>query len=135
MNLLKSLSCAAFAGVMLVAGSLGFASAAQAAYYGDWYYDNNTGGWDIMQLGDGDDRYLHLEGTEVACGPKGASYARMHQVLSDANDSSGNISWWVVKSCDNGNFYKVCVQNDYGDRACSAYEVVGWYNWRNHIGD
>jgi len=127
----KSLVSIALASVLMLAGSLAVATPASAAYYGDWYYDNNTGGWDIVQLGNGNGNYLHLEGTEISCGSKGAPYARLHQVMSDANYASGYIEWWVAKSCDNGNFYKICVRNDYGDQACSAYEVLGWRNWRD----
>ena len=110
-----------------------FAAPAMAAYYGGWYYDNNPGGWDVVQLGDGNGHYLHLVGTEVSCGARGAPYARIHQVLSDANDASdsGFITWWITNTCD-GRFDRICVQNDFGATACSAFEIDGWYNWRNN---
>ncbi len=131
MTLRKNL-LAGLAGIaMLAVGSVGFAAPAMAANYGEWYYDNNAGGWDILQLGDGDGSYLHLVGTEVSCGAKGAPYARVHKVLSDANNSSGYITWWITNTCD-GAYDRICVQNDWGDKACSAYEIDGWYDWRNH---
>jgi len=117
---------------VLALGTAAFATPASAAYYGGWYYNDNPGGWDVLQLGDGHGRYLHLIGTEVSCGDRGAPYAQIHQVLSDGNDASrdGFVTWWVVNTCD-GQYDHICVQNDWGNSACSTYQIDGWYNWRN----
>jgi hypothetical protein len=130
MTIRKTLIGLAAIAALSIGGSLAAAAPAQAAYYGGWYYDNNPGGWDIVQLGNGDGSYLHLVGTEVSCGAKGASYARIHQVLSNANNSSGYITWWIANTCD-GSYDRICVQNDWGQQACSAFEIDGWYDWYN----
>lgn len=132
MMIRKMLLGAVVAAAMLAASASG--AFAATIYYGGWYYDDNPGGWDVLQLGDSNrGRFLHLVGTEVSCGTKGAPYARIHQVLSDANDASDNgfITWWITNTCDS-NYDRICVQNDFGATACSTYQIDGWYNWRDN---
>ena len=109
---------------MAVAAIAMVASAGVAeAYQGGWYVDNNRGGSEILYLGDNsDDTYRSLRGTSRYCGRRGASYATMRRVLGNEYDQ---ITWWEDHVCNDG-YVRVCVQNSYGQRACSTYEDYGW---------
>ncbi len=117
---------AAAAAVSMLAVSVGGASANET-YEGGWYTDNNLGGSEVLYLGDNsDDTYLHLSGASGYCGQPGASYARMRSVIGHEYDQ---ITWSINQVCsdDYGNdFARICVQNSYGDSACSTYREVGW---------
>lgn len=99
-------------------------SAAPAvAYEGGWYYDNNAGGREILYLGDNsDDTYRGFSGTAASCGPKGAPYARIRSIIGREYHQ---INWWISHQCD-GTYARVCVQNSYGERACSTCIDLGW---------
>lgn len=106
---------------LALAGSAGAAS----AYEGGWFFRDNPGGYEILYLGDSDDNtFLYLRGTELRCGPSGASYARMRQVIGSNRDQ---VSWWIDRDC--GDYVRVCVTGRQG-RACSTYENWGWVNGR-----
>jgi len=110
-----------------VAAMLLLASSATSAnaYSGDWYYDNNVGGREVLHLGDNSDgSYRVLRGTGAYCGRPGASYATMRSVLRSNGTSGEQIAWWVSHDC--GDFVRVCVENYRGRTACSTYIDQGW---------
>jgi hypothetical protein len=36
------------------------------------------------------------------------------------------LSWWIASDCDD--YIRVCVKNVHGERACSTYESLGWWD-------
>ena len=117
---MRSMLIGAVAAISLLAAP----SAANAAYEGGWYFDNNPGGWEILALGDNsDDTYRILRGTDRFCGRRGASYATMRSIIN--GNSGEQITWWVADTCDDG-YVRVCVQNWRGRSACSTYWDDGW---------
>jgi hypothetical protein len=102
----------------------GFTNAA-SAFVGNWSYDNNPGGLEVLWLGDSsDDTYLYLRGTDRYCGRPGASYARMRSVLRSTGGDQ--VNWWFSDECDDG-YVRVCVSNSHGNTACSTYGNGGWH--------
>jgi hypothetical protein len=119
MKFLKHVGLIALAAAAMLTVSAGGAF----AYYGGWHFDNNAGGWEILSLGDSDDgTYLHLEGDAGRCGTKGASYAKMRSILN--NNDGDYIDWWIDADC--GDLVRICLENKYGQSACSTYWYVGW---------
>ena len=90
-------------------------------YLGGWQYDSY--GYETMILGDGDGSGLYLTGTDRYCGRPGAGYRTMHRILD--NTGGGFIHWWVDQGCSDG-FVRVCIENQYGQQACSTYYDDGW---------
>ena len=115
-----------FLGMMTTVVALTAATTASADYYGGWLYDDNPGGREITILGNGNGYGLYLTGYTGACGPRGASYATMRNVMSETG--GGWISWWIDQDC--GSTVRVCVQNDWGQWACSSYYDHGWVEFR-----
>lgn len=121
----------AFAVVAMLAVTVTAASADEY-YYGGWYYDNNAGGSEFLRLGDDSDgTYLHLRGADGWCGSRGASYAKMRRILN--NNDGDYINWSVDQECtdsDTGiDYARICIENKYGESACSTYRWVGWRDW------
>jgi hypothetical protein len=98
------------------------------AFTGDWYYDDNVGGWEVLRLGDNsDDTFLHLSGATEYCSRPGVSYAKMRNVLVRNGTNGEQIEWWVNASC--GDFVRICVRNWRGEQGCSTYWSEGWKDW------
>lgn len=116
---------AAICAVVLVAGT---GISAASAYEGGWRFQDNPGGTERFDLGDNtDNSYYGLDGTSAWCGRRGASYATMRGILS--RNRGHQITWWIADVCyEKGVEYnRVCVENTYGESACSTYIVYGWY--------
>lgn len=107
---------------LLAAVALAGTTTASFAYEGGWYYDNNPRGSEVLVLGDNtDDTYRGFSGTELYCAQPGASYATMRRVIGREYDQ---ITWWIDADC--GSVVRVCVENSYGEWACSSYFDEGW---------
>lgn len=121
MNFKKTLFAAVAATSML---AMSVASA--SAFEGGWYTDDNLGGSEVLYLGDNsDDSYFHLSGASGYCGRPGASYAKMRSIIGNEYDQ---ITWWIDQECSGGgiDYVRVCVENSYGQSACSTYREIGW---------
>ncbi len=104
--------------------AIAFSASAASAYEGGWYFDNNPGGTEILDLGDNtDDSYLRLYGTRGWCGSPGTSYANMRATIS--SNYPYQVEWWIDADC--GNAARVCVVGDRGQTACSTYRIDGWW--------
>jgi hypothetical protein len=97
-----------------------------AAFVGDWYYDDNPGGSEYVELGDPySGSHLVLRGYEGRCGLRGDSYSTMRRTI-DSNYPY-QVEWWIDYDC--GSAVRVCVVGDRGQVACSTYINGGW--WRD----
>lgn len=96
------------------------------AFEGDWYFDNNPGGREILALGDfTDNSFLLLRGSPRYCGVPGDSYAHMRNVLVRNGTNGQMIYWWIADSCRDG-YVRVCIENRYNEVGCSTYIDGGW---------
>ena len=106
--------------------ALSLSTLSASAFEGDWYYDNNVGGSEVLNLGDNsDDSFLVLRGTDRYCGRPGAPYSRIRNVLRRNGTDGEQITWWIANTCDDG-YVRICVENWRGEQACSTYEDYGW---------
>jgi len=104
----------------------GFTTAA-SAYVGDWSYDDNRGGLEVLWLGDNSDgTSLLLRGTDRFCGRQGVPYATMRNILLRNGTQGEQVGWWINNSCTDG-YVRVCVENWRGESACSTYWNGGWH--------
>lgn len=115
-----------FAALTIACAALLLAPSAKAQdyYYGAWEFGND--GTEYLYLGDNmDGTYLYLRGDRGYCGRPGASYTSIRQILLNQVD---DVSWWIDDYCSSGrrDFVRICVENDYGQRACSTYRDMGW---------
>ena len=101
-------------------------SASAETYIGDWLYNDNPEGLEILSLTDGNDSFLLLRGTERYCGQPGAPYAIMRRILHENGTSGQRIKWWIDHSCYDG-YARVCIENRWRETACSSYWVEGWF--------
>ena len=106
--------------------SLALFATTASAYEGDWYYDDNRGGSEVLLLGDYTEGFdVEFYGVGGWCGRKGASYAQMRQVISSNGNNS--VYWWVDQTCGNDNYARICVTGGRGQQACSTYGVQNWW--------
>ena len=117
---------AAAAAIALLSASVG---AAYASYVGDWSYDNNPGGLEILSLGDNTDgSFIHLRGTNLYCVKPGVPYATIRNLLVSNGTDGQQVTWWIDHECNNGDYDRICVENSLGQVGCSTYWVDGWYD-------
>lgn len=112
--------------VLAAVVTLALSATTASAYVGDWYYDDNRGGSEYVELGDNDSgSYLVLRGYSGRCGPRGDSYATMRNTIG--SNYPYQVGWWIDYDC--GSTVRVCVEGDRGQIACSTYRNGGW--WRD----
>jgi len=110
--------------VLAAALSLAVSATTASAYVGDWYYDDNPGDKEYVELGDNDSgSYLILRGYKGWCGQRGDSYATMRRTIG--SNYPYQVGWWINHDC--GRTLQVCVEGDSGQVACSTYLNGGWW--------
>jgi hypothetical protein len=112
--------------VAVLSATLALSATTASAYEGDWYYDDNRGGSEVLILGDYYEGFdIEFYGVPGWCGRKGASYAKMRQVIS--SNGQNPVYWWVDTTCGDDNYARICVTGRGGQQACSTYGVADWW--------
>lgn len=87
-------------------------------------YSDNPGGFEYLYLDDVQSGFeLTLRGTALWCGEPGAPYKKMRRVLFENGISGQRIKWRITHECEQGDYVRICIENRYGDRECSTYQV------------